>query len=94
MKFETSEHADTKTRTFTLTIEEVDVMSVHLFDFDRAVMTECEASGSIADKLLGLELLARRVEESDVRMRAQRLLTGFSDPTATLSGTRSLVLRD
>lgn len=46
-----------------LEIEELDVLGVALHPMDRALLRECELSGSISDKLLGLETLTRRIEE-------------------------------
>ena len=51
---------------FTLTITGADYDRARLFPFDRMLLRECE-DGSIADKLLGLETMARRVEEAYAR---------------------------
>lgn len=46
-----------------LKIDQLEIMCAKLTDFDRALFRECEESKSIADKLLALETMARRIEE-------------------------------
>ncbi|HUU88395.1 MAG TPA: hypothetical protein VMX17_11680 [Candidatus Glassbacteria bacterium] len=51
-------------RRYLITIDDIDMMDVNFTDFDRSILKDCEKSNSIADKILALELIARRIEES------------------------------
>jgi hypothetical protein len=46
-----------------LTLEAGEASTLSLSQFDLACLRECDASDSIADKLLAIELIARRVEQ-------------------------------
>lgn len=48
----------------TLTIDVLDFLEFKPDEFSRLLFKECESSGSIADKLLALECVARRLEET------------------------------
>ena len=72
MQFGTTEMSDTRTSIFTFTLTQMDMVMVNLDAFDRALLVECEASSSIADKLLGLECIARRLEQAALRERGER----------------------
>lgn len=50
---------------YTLTFDEDELERIRLTPMDRALLRECEESDSIADMLLGLETIARRIEEYD-----------------------------
>ena len=67
MQFDTTEMLDTCTRVFTLTLTQRDMITVNLYQFDHVLLAECDASPSIADKLLGLECIARRLEQAALR---------------------------
>lgn len=56
----------TKKRKFVLEIREVEMQSMKLTDFDRALMKDVDNGphSSIADKLLVLEMWARRIKEA------------------------------
>lgn len=42
-----------------------ELVAAKIFEFDHAVLRDCESEdATIADKLLALELIARRIEES------------------------------
>ena len=47
-----------------LVIEGYELLETRLTEFDLLLLRECEHSESIADKLLGLETLTRRIEET------------------------------
>jgi len=59
-----SRNADNQSVTYTLKIDDADMCAVNLTAFDHMMLRECEGSESIADKMLALETLCRRVEES------------------------------
>lgn len=48
---------------FTLTWEADELANIKLDAADLALLRECDKSLSVADKLLGLECLARRLEQ-------------------------------
>lgn len=55
----------TDERVYTLTISGGDLARVKLSGYDRRVLADCNgAEATISDRLLGLELLARRIEET------------------------------
>ena len=72
MQLDTTDIAETCTRIFKVTLTQMDMVMVNLDSFDRALLVECEASSSIADKLLGLECIARRLEQAALRERGER----------------------
>ena len=51
-------------RTFRLEISEHEMQRASFAALDFRLMRECEGSDSVADKLLGLETIARRIEEA------------------------------
>jgi hypothetical protein len=52
-------------RVYHLEIDEMDLILCNLNWFDRAVIADCDSEGAtIADKLLALELITRRIEEA------------------------------
>lgn len=51
-------------RVFVLEIHESELIRVPLTAADRLVLQDCESSDSVADKLLALELIARKIEQS------------------------------
>ena len=63
MKIEITENIETNTRIATLTFDAFEIENVKLDKLDRLLLAECEKSRSVADKLLMLECLARRIEE-------------------------------
>ena len=54
---------DIETMIYTLTIPSRDMVQVKLYPHDRLLLNEIEKSNKISDKLLGLEMLCRRIEE-------------------------------
>jgi len=71
MKFEHHKHPATNDYHVSLVIEGFELRSVRFTDFDRALFRECEDSESIADKLLALETVARRIEEQQKRVEEE-----------------------
>lgn len=50
---------------YRLTIRDEDVRRTRLLEVDRKLLAECESTdATVADRLLGLELLVRRIEEA------------------------------
>ena len=72
MIFEFTDSLDRNERVFKLTITNDEMMRCGFQPFDRLLLTECEASSAISDKLLALETIARRVEESSPSAASQR----------------------
>jgi hypothetical protein len=55
----------TRDRIITVVLREEDFVVNNLFDeFDRLLLEECEKSNSVADKILALETVVRRYEQS------------------------------
>lgn len=64
MKLELTTDPITRDRTYVVTISADDLANARLYDFDRKLLADCDGDdATIADRLLGLELLARRVIE-------------------------------
>jgi hypothetical protein len=59
-----SEQDDTKLMKQTITIEvfDLDMIGLKLKEDDRLLLEECSNSDKISDKLLALELIARKIE--------------------------------
>jgi hypothetical protein len=57
----------TRNHVYHLEISDVEFVLMRLDNFDTLLLKECEGSDSIADKLLALETLARRIEEERER---------------------------
>ena len=51
----------------TITIHPLDFLGVDLDNNDKAIMKECNESDLIADKLLGLELIARKIQAKAIK---------------------------
>ena len=64
MRMSTYRHADERSKTWMVTITDSEYAKAIFTEADYQVLRECEGSDSIADKLLALELIVRRVEES------------------------------
>ncbi len=65
MELETFHHPTKDQRVYTLVIEGYELSIARLSVFDKAVIADCTKNGSsIADNLLAIELMARRIEES------------------------------
>jgi hypothetical protein len=64
MIFSMQENVERDERTYTLRVSLSEIVPRTMYDFDRAVIRECEASGKVSDKLLALETIVRRIEES------------------------------
>ena len=63
MELQYSRDWDRNQRIYILTIPMREIMKAKLHAFD-LLLDECEKSKSIADKLLALETIARRIEEA------------------------------
>jgi hypothetical protein len=63
MKLECRERLDKDSKEYLFTISGYDFMSLNLDLMDMRLMDECSSSDSMADKLLMLEMLARRYEQ-------------------------------
>ena len=61
MRLEITEVQDTHKVVFE--INHRDKLAANFQEWDWPLLKECEQSNSIADKFLGLELIARRIEE-------------------------------
>jgi hypothetical protein len=61
-----TENLITREKRYTLTIDQGELQAVRFYPFDRALLEDVRTSGdvSIADQLLALEMVARRIEES------------------------------
>lgn len=65
MNFKQHVEAQSGDTVFQLRLADADLRNVKLSHFERAVIRECDSpDASLADRLLGLELLARRLEEA------------------------------
>jgi len=64
MKLETWRDPATNDYHVMLKLDCFEIRCAKLTDFDRALFRECEESSSVADKLLALETMARRIEET------------------------------
>lgn len=58
----------TNIETFILKIDKQEVIKANLQGIDFALLRECGESIKISDKLLGLETLVRRIEESQEKV--------------------------
>jgi len=65
MKFQYRRDLTTNATHYYLVLEDADVAWAPLDQFDRMLIKECEGSKSIADKLLALECIARKIEEAE-----------------------------
>jgi hypothetical protein len=64
MRFSYWRDPGTLTRKYTIEIKDCDILRMRRFDhLDTLLISECEGSESVSDKVLGLELLTRRIEE-------------------------------
>lgn len=63
MKFQMRHDPKSGRYQFCLELEEYEVASVRLDNWDRLLLQECEGSKNVSDQLLALELLTRRIEE-------------------------------
>ncbi len=71
MKFEQHRHPATNDLHISLVVESFELVCPQFTDFDRALFRECEKSNSVADKLLALETIARRIEEQNQRVETE-----------------------
>ena len=63
MILEVTDKVNTCAQVYRLTLCKSDLIFVNLDPIDRALIHECEASNSVADKLLALECITRRIEQ-------------------------------
>lgn len=55
--------------TYTIKIERRELIHTTFYSFDRALFDDCNTENvTIADRLLALELIARRIEESELKV--------------------------
>jgi hypothetical protein len=74
MKLTQQRELITNATIYVLRIEDLDLVLAPLDSFDLMLLRECSDSASIADKLLALECIARRIEQAQpVRKREQNL---------------------
>lgn len=69
MKLKLTKHqpVDRDEDVYTLTVSHGALRRVRFTEFDRMLLRDCQSDGAtVADKLLALELIARRVEEESV----------------------------
>lgn len=71
MKFSRYRSNDTHHTVFKFEISDEELMNNKLGDFDKLVLEEINKGGSIADILLGLEIIARGIE-SRHKMEARK----------------------
>lgn len=64
MKFEEHQVDMRGSRKYVLDLDDSELMPLNLDKFDRMLIRECGASNSIADKLLALECIVRKIEQS------------------------------
>ena len=64
MKFSQVREVTTNATVYQLRVEDTDMLLAPLDIFDMMLLKECEASKAIADKLLALETIARKIEQS------------------------------
>jgi hypothetical protein len=63
MKFQKARELTTNATVYCLRIEDTDLLLAPLDQFDMMLLRECGDSTSIADQLLALETIARRIEQ-------------------------------
>ena len=64
MIFQMVDNMERDERTYTLKLCMGELIAGTLYEFDRRLIAECEASDKVSDKLLALETIVRRIEES------------------------------
>jgi len=64
MKLETYDDS-AKRKIYKLEIDNFELYKVSFYSHDRLLFDECEKSDKISDKLLALEKVVRRIEESN-----------------------------
>lgn len=76
MIFQMTEDLANGERTYTLKVNDYELLMATLERYDRMFIAECESSGRVSDKLLALETIARRIEENaptlDTTVREER----------------------
>lgn len=66
MTFVETENINSGSKVFILTISISDYVKARFDNFDEALLRECKREdATIADKLLALEMVARRIEEEE-----------------------------
>jgi len=63
MKLEVTQDLEKREQIYVLTIPYDEWIRAKFHDFDGALFAECDSSNKVSDKLLGMETLARRIEE-------------------------------
>lgn len=63
MEIQSSDDALTHDNIFIFKFNRMELLHVKLYPCDRLLFDECEKSNKVSDKLLALELIARRIEE-------------------------------
>ena len=61
-----TEETDTRSHAMKITVEidDLEMVGCKTDEFDRRLLRECNRSSSVADKILALETIARRIEEA------------------------------
>ena len=69
MKLSRWDDPETGAMIYKLKIEPLDIISAYPLDnFDRLLIDDCEKSGCIADKILALEIIVRKIEQGYLEM--------------------------
>lgn len=64
MRFSYVDNLKTGDKEYILRISGYDIVTARFDEWDRRLLEECDKSDNIADKLLALECMARRIERS------------------------------
>lgn len=62
MEFATIENKMEDKKQYLLIIPRVDILSLQFDNFEKNLISECEKSDKVSDKLLMLEMIARKIE--------------------------------
>ena len=63
MKLVTDYHAEEMKTITTIEITDQDMAKAGFYEFDHEMMRSCNESDKVSDRLLALELIARRIED-------------------------------
>ena len=65
MKYTEDKDPNTRSNKVTVEIGDLEIVGLKLDAFERRLLDEVGKSGKVSDKLLALEMLARRIEENE-----------------------------
>lgn len=63
MKYTETTDKNTGAAIATITFSQIDFVGVAMDEFDKHLITECNKSNLVSDKLLGLHTIAKKLEE-------------------------------